>query len=46
MSNHDFDALKNHNFGGKMGVSTTVAPKGLGLHNPTKKLAHWEDLLG
>ena len=28
-------------FGGKMSVAATVAPKGLGLQDPTKKLAHW-----
>ena len=33
-------------FGGKMGVAATVAPKGLGPQDPTKKLAHWVDLLG
>ena len=33
-------------FGGKMGVDTTCAPNGLGPSNPTKKLAHWMDLLG
>ena len=29
-----------------MGVATTPAPKGLGLQNPTKKLAHVGVLLG
>ena len=29
-----------------MGVATTRAPNGLGPPNPTKKLAHWMDLLG
>ena len=29
-----------------MGVATTLAPNGLGPPNPTKKLAHWMDLLG
>ena len=29
-----------------MGVAATVAPKGLGPQDPTKKLAHWADLLG
>ena len=28
-----------------MGVAATVAPKGLGPQDPTKKLAHWVDLL-
>ena len=28
-----------------MGVATTCAPNGLGPSNPTKKLAHWVDLL-
>ena len=47
MRNRDFDAFKkNHIFGGIMGVAATVAPKGLGPQDPTKKLAHWVDLLG
>ena len=29
-----------------MGVAVTVAPKGLGPQDPTKKLAHWVNLLG
>ena len=29
-----------------MGVAATVAPKGLGPQDPTKKLAHWGNLLG
>ena len=29
-----------------MGVAATVAPKGLGPQDPTKKVAHWVDLLG
>ena len=29
-----------------MGVAATLAPKGLGHKDPTKKLAHWVDLLG
>ena len=29
-----------------MGVAATRAPDGLGPPNPTKKLAHWVDLLG
>ena len=33
-------------FGGKMCVATTRAPNGLWPPNPTKKLAHWADLLG
>ena len=33
-------------FGGKMGVSTTRAPNGLGPPNSTKKLAQWVDPLG
>ena len=33
-------------FGGKIGVATTRAPDGLGLSNPTKKLAHWVEILG
>ena len=28
------------------GRPTLLAPKGLGLQNPTKKLAHWSDPLG
>ena len=32
-------------FGEKMGVATTHAPNDLGVPNPTKKLAHWMDLL-
>ena len=34
------------NFGTKMGVATTRPPNGLGPPNPTKKLAHWMELLG
>ena len=30
----------------EMGVAATLAPKGLGSQNPTKKLAHWVELLG
>ena len=37
---------KNPIFSGKIGVATTVAPKGLGPQDPTKKLAEWVDLLG
>ena len=33
-------------FGGKMGVVITRDPNGLGSSNPTKKLAHWVNLLG
>ena len=33
---------KNYIFGGKMGV----APKDIGSHDPTKKLAHRVELLG
>ena len=33
-------------FGGKMGVATTQAPKGLGPQNPTKNLVHVGVLLG
>ena len=33
-------------FGEKMGVAATMASKGLGLEDPTKKLARWVDLLG
>ena len=33
-------------FCGKMGVAITRAPNGLGPPNPTKKSAHWVDLLG
>ena len=33
-------------FGGKKGVAKTRAPDGLGPPNPTKKLAHWVNLLG
>ena len=29
-----------------MGVAATLAPKSLGLQDPTIKLAHWVDLLG
>ena len=29
-----------------MGVAATLAPKGLGPQDPTKKLAHWVELLG
>ena len=29
-----------------MGVAVTPAPKDLGPQDPTKKLAHWVDLLG
>ena len=29
-----------------MGVAATVAPKGLGPQDPTRKLAHWVNLLG
>ena len=29
-----------------MGVAATLVPKGLGPQDPTKKLAHWVDLLG
>ena len=48
IKNRDFDAFlkKNHIFGGKIGVATTVASKGLGPRDPTKKLTHWVDLLG
>ena len=38
--------LKTTLFGGKIGVATTVAPKGLGPQDPTKKLVHWGELLG
>ena len=27
-------------------MATTLAPKGLGPHNPTKELAHQKELLG
>ena len=37
---------KTSYFGGKMGVAATLAPKGLGHQNPTRKLAHWVDLIG
>ena len=46
MKNRDLSALKNPIFGGRMGVATTLAPKGLGPQNPTKNLAHWVDLMG
>ena len=48
MNNRDFDAFfgKYPIFGGEMGVAATVAPKGLGPQDPTKKLAHWVNLLG
>ena len=42
MRNHDFVALKNLIFGGKMGVAATVASNGLRPQDPTKKL----ELLG
>ena len=29
-----------------MGMAATVAPRGLGPQDLTKKLAHWMDLLG
>ena len=29
-----------------MGVAATLAPKGLGSQDPTKKWAHWVELLG
>ena len=44
--NHVFDAFKKILFWGEMGVAATVAPKGLGPQDPTKKLAHWVELLG
>ena len=42
------DILRNicATFGRKMGVATTRAPNGLGLPNPTKKLAHWVEPFG
>ena len=41
MRNDGFDAfLKKTIFGGKMSVAATLAPKGLGPQDPTKKLAH------
>ena len=47
MINLDFDAFwKISYFDGKMGVAATVATKGLGPQEPTKKLAHWVKLLG
>ena len=45
MRNHDFLG-KNYIFDGEMGVTATVAPKGLGPQVSTKKLAHWVNLLG
>ena len=36
---------RNTIFGGKMGVATTVAPRGLGPQDPTKNLALWVDIL-
>ena len=27
-------------------MAATLAPKGVGSQNPTKKLAHWVELLG
>ena len=33
-------------FGGKLGVATTLAPKGLGSQDPTKTLAHRVELFG
>ena len=47
MRNYDFnDLLKKSNFCGTMGVAATVAPKGQGSQDPTKKLSHRVDLLG
>ena len=37
---------KKYILGGKIGVAATLAPKGLGSQNLTKKLAHWVKLLG
>ena len=45
MKNHDFNAFFETS-GGKMGVAATLAPKGLGSPDPTKKFAHWVELLG
>ena len=39
------ELFKKHIVGGKIGVAATLMPKGLGPQNPTKKLAHWVDLL-
>ena len=42
-----FDAfLKTIFLAGEMGVAASLAPKGLGPQDPTKKLARWVDLLG
>ena len=47
VKNHDFDAfLKKSIFSNKMGVAAMLAPTGLGLQDPTKKLAHQVKLLG
>ena len=47
MRNPDLYAfLKKFNFWRKMGVAATLAPKGLRPQDPTKKLAHWVELLG
>ena len=44
MRNHYFDDLsKNILF--LAGKWAWLAPKGLGPHDPTKKLAHWMDFL-
>ena len=37
---------KRLSFGGEMGVAATLALKGLGPQDPTKKLAHRVELLG
>ena len=37
---------RNPIFGGEMDVATTMAPKGLGPQDPTKKLAKWVELSG
>ena len=44
MRNHDLNAFLKKN-GGKMGVAATLASKGLGSQDPTKKLAYRVKLL-
>ena len=47
MINRDFGSfqIKSHILGGKMGVTETLTPKGLGPQNSTKNLAYRMDLL-
>ena len=47
MGNHDLEVfLKKINFWRENGVAATLAPKGLGPQDPTKKLAHRVEILG